>query len=207
MRTCRCTYLLIMFLLLPLIPLSAAASASPSPSAVPFSEKRMKPASELIGRQEPVKINSAVLEKASSEPLSVLVSLSKQRAYLFVGGKIAVDSPISSGKRNGWTPKGEFSVLEKDPNHQSTLYGNFVDGGGRVVRAGVSSKLDAAPSGTRFRGAPMKFFMRLTPQGVGMHAGILPGYPASHGCIRLPLEAAKIIYSKVGINTQVTVAD
>ena len=75
------------------------------------------------------------------------------------------------------------------------------------MRAGVSSKLDAAPSGTRFRGAPMKFFMRLTPQGVGMHVGILPGYPASHGCIRMPLEAAQIIYNKVGINTPVTVAE
>ncbi len=44
----------------------------------------------------------------------------------------------------------------------------------------------------------MKFFLRLTPQGVGMHAGILPGYPASHGCIRLPTDMARIIYSKVG---------
>ena len=207
MSTCRCTYPLIMMLLVPLIPLSVAASASPSPTALPVPKTRMKPASELIGAQEPVKINSTVLEKAPGEPLAVLVSLSRQRAYLLVGGKIAVDSPISSGKRNGWTPKGEFAVLEKDPNHQSTLYGNFVDGGGRVVRAGVSSKLDAAPSGTRFRGAPMKFFMRLTPQGVGMHVGILPGYPASHGCIRMPLEAAQIIYNKVGINTPVTVAE
>ena len=195
MSTCRCTYPLIMMLLVPLIPLSVAASASPSPSALPVPKKRMKPASELIGAQEPVKINSTVLEKAPGEPLAVLVSLSRQRAYLLVGGKIAV------------TPKGEFAVLEKDPYHQSTLDGNFVDGGGRVVRAGVSSKLDAAPSGTRFRGAPMKFFMRLTPQGVGMHVGILPGYPASHGCIRMPLEAAQIIYNKVGINTPVTVAE
>ena len=124
-----------------------------------------------------------------------------------VGNRVAVDSPISSGRHNGWTPKGSFRILEKDPNHFSNLYGNFVDGTGSVVRSGVSSKIDSAPSGTHFRGAPMKFFMRLTPQGVGMHAGILPGYPASHGCIRLPVEMARVIYGKVLLDTPVTVGE
>jgi lipoprotein-anchoring transpeptidase ErfK/SrfK len=169
--------------------------------------KAMKPASELISTQEPGKVNSALLEKTSTQPLSIVVSLSKQRVYLLVGGKVAVDSPISSGRRNGWTPKGNFFVIEKDHNHHSSLYGNFVNGSGQVVRSGVSSKKDSAPSGTHFSGAPMKFFLRLTLQGVGMHAGILPGYPASHGCIRLPHEMAEIIYSRVGLNTPVTVGD
>lgn len=167
----------------------------------------MKPASELISIQEPGKVNKATLVNASTQPLAIVISLSKQRAYLMVGGKVAVDSPISSGRRNGWTPKGSFSVLEKDPNHHSSLYGSFVNGSGQVIRSGVSSKHDAAPSGTRFSGAPMKFFLRLTPQGVGIHAGILPGYPASHGCIRMPVEMAQIIYSNVGLNTPVTVGD
>ncbi len=167
----------------------------------------MKPASELISRQEKGKINPSLLEKAGSEPVNVLISLSKQRAYLLVGGKVAVDSPISSGRRNGWTPKGEFLILEKDPNHSSNLYGNFVDRSGRVVRSGVSSRMDAAPSGTTFQGAPMKFFMRLTEKGVGMHAGILPGYPASHGCIRLPHDMAELIYSKVTLKTPVKVEE
>jgi lipoprotein-anchoring transpeptidase ErfK/SrfK len=165
----------------------------------------MKPASELISQQEKGKIFPSVLAKASQEPLSIVVSLSKQRAYLMVGGRVGIDTPISSGRRNGWTPKGTFTVLEKDPDHHSTLYGNFIDSGGRVVRSGVSSRIDAAPSGTRFTGAPMKYFLRLTPQGVGMHAGILPGYPASHGCIRLPQEMAELFYSKVTVNTPVTV--
>ena len=166
---------------------------------------KMKPASELISQQEKGKIFPSVLAKASQEQLSIVVSLSKQRAYLMVGGRVGIDSPISSGRRNGWTPKGTFTVLEKDPDHHSTLYGNFIDSGGRVVRSGVSSRIDAAPSGTRFTGAPMKYFLRLTPQGVGMHAGILPGYPASHGCIRLPQEMAELFYSKVTVNTPVTV--
>ena len=174
-------------------------------SATEVEKAKMKPASELISQQEKGKIFPSVLAKSSQEPLSIVVSLSKQRAYLMVGGRVGIDSPISSGRRNGWTPKGTFTVLEKDPDHHSTLYGNFVDPAGRVVRSGVSSRIDAAPSGTRFTGAPMKYFLRLTPQGVGMHAGILPGYPASHGCIRLPQEMAELIYSKVPVNTPVTV--
>jgi lipoprotein-anchoring transpeptidase ErfK/SrfK len=161
----------------------------------------------LISGQAPGKIYPAVLERASREPVRILVSLSKQRAYLYVGNQLAVDTPISSGKRNGWTPKGDFVILEKDPNHFSSLYGDFIDDSGRAVRSGVSSKMDAAPSGTHFRGAPMKFFLRLTQAGVGMHAGICPGYPASHGCIRLPREMAEIIYTHVGVKTPVTVAD
>ena len=178
--------------------LAFSLSASESMSV---DKTMMKHASELITTQEPGKVFPSVLSKASTQPLSIMVSLSKQRAYLLVGGKVAVDSPISSGRRNGWTPKGNFSVLEKDPNHHSSLYGNFLDSSGRVIRSGVSSRMDAAPSGTHFSGAPMRFFLRLTPQGVGMHVGILPGYPASHGCIRLPQEMAEIIYSTVGLNT------
>jgi lipoprotein-anchoring transpeptidase ErfK/SrfK len=53
----------------------------------------------------------------------------------------------------------------------------------------------------------MRYFLRITPQGVGMHVGILPGYPASHGCIRLPLDMAKIIYDAVAIGTAVTVTE
>lgn len=176
-------------------------------SSAEVEKGKMRPASELISQQDQGKIYPSVLSKSSQEPLSIVISLSKQRAYLLVGGRVAVDSPISSGRRNGWTPKGSFSVLEKDPNHRSNLYGNFVDATGRVIRSGVSSRIDAAPSGTHFSGSPMKYFLRLTPQGVGMHAGILPGYPASHGCIRLPQEMAELIYSKVSVNTPVIVED
>ena len=167
----------------------------------------MKPASSIITQQEKAKVYPSVLERISKEPVRIVVSLTKQRVYLLVGEKLAVDSPISSGRRNGWTPKGEFAVLEKDPDHHSSLYGEFVNGNGQVIRSGISSKLDAAPSGTRFRGASMKYFMRLTPEGVGMHAGILPGYPASHGCIRLPLDVAQILYKAIPLNTPVSVGD
>jgi lipoprotein-anchoring transpeptidase ErfK/SrfK len=167
----------------------------------------LRKASDLIRRQEPVKINQSLLKQITPNAVHVVVSLPKQRAYMMTGGQIVIDSPISSGKRGHTSPTGHFSVLEKDPNHHSSIYGDFVDGSGRIVRAGVSAKIDAAPSGTHFAGATMKWFMRLTDEGVGMHIGILPGYPASHGCIRMPSDGAKLFYDIVKVGTPVDVGD
>jgi lipoprotein-anchoring transpeptidase ErfK/SrfK len=167
----------------------------------------MRKASDLIRRQEPVKINQALLKEATPDNVHVVVSLPKQRAFLMVGDQIVIDSPISSGKRGHSSPTGHFSVLEKDPNHRSNIYGDFVDRSGRIVRAGVSAKIDAAPSGTHYVGASMKSFMRLTAEGVGMHIGILPGYPASHGCIRMPSDGAKLFYDQVKVGTPADVGD
>ena len=167
----------------------------------------MRKASDLIRRQEPVKINQSLLKEATPDNVHVVVSLPKQRAFLMIGDQIVIDSPISSGKRGHSSPTGNFSVLEKDPNHRSNIYGDFVDRSGRIVRAGVSAKIDAAPSGTHYVGASMKWFMRLTAEGVGMHIGILPGYPASHGCIRMPSDGAKLFYDHVKVGTPVDVGD
>jgi lipoprotein-anchoring transpeptidase ErfK/SrfK len=166
----------------------------------------MRKPAEFIRRPDPIRINQKLLGQVSPDQVRVVVSLTKQRAYLLMGEEVVIDSPISSGKRGHTSPSGSFSVLEKDPNHHSTIYGDFVDSSGRVVRAGVSAKIDAAPSGTHFVGAPMTWFMRLTADGVGMHVGILPGYPASHGCIRMPTEGAKLFYDHVKVGTPVTVA-
>ncbi|HJT80795.1 MAG TPA: L,D-transpeptidase family protein [Chthoniobacterales bacterium] len=165
----------------------------------------MRKATELIRRQEPIRINQALVNSVSPDQLRVVVSLAKQRAYLLAGDQVVVDSPISSGKRGHSTPTGSFTVLEKDADHRSSIYGDFVDSAGRVVRAGVSSRIDSAPSGTHFVGSPMTWFMRLTHEGVGMHVGILPGYPASHGCIRMPGEGAKLFYDRVKVGTPVRV--
>jgi lipoprotein-anchoring transpeptidase ErfK/SrfK len=162
---------------------------------------------QLITKQAPPVIYKAVLAQTTPENSSVLVSLSRQRAYLYGGNQLALDSPISSGKKAGFTPTGDFTILQKDPNHRSNIYGNFVDSRGRVVRAGVSSRIDSAPSGTHYEGAPMFYFMRLTSEGVGMHIGILPGYAASHGCIRLPAEIAPQIYQRVKLGTLVRVTN
>jgi lipoprotein-anchoring transpeptidase ErfK/SrfK len=181
---------------------------TPKPAAPkPAAPKAMRKASELISRQEPVKINQGLLKQITPDTARVVVSLPKQRAYLMMGDEIVIDSPISSGKRGHTTPSGHFSVTEKDPDHRSSIYGDFVDRSGRVVRAGISVKIDSAPSGTHYVGAPMKWFMRLTGEGVGMHVGILPGYPASHGCIRMPPDGAKLFYDNVKIGTPVAVGD
>ena len=177
----------------------------PSLAPKPQANQPMKKASELIKPQAPIKTNRAVLDAVTPDNAHVVVSISKQRAYLMIGDQVAVDTPISSGKRGHSTPTGNFTVMEKDKDHRSSIYGDYVDRSGRVVRGGISAHIDSAPSGTHYVGAPMKWFMRLTSEGVGMHVGILPGYPASHGCIRMPEPAAAVFYSKVKVGTPAVV--
>ena len=168
---------------------------------------KMKKPNDLIHKQEPMKVNQKLLGQATPENTHIVVSIPKQRAYLMVGEEIVADAPVSSGKRGHESPRGHMRVLEKDPNHHSSLYGDFVDHSGRVVRAGVSARADSAPSGTHFAGAAMKWFLRLTEDGVGMHIGILPGYPASHGCIRESVDGAKFFYDHAKVGTPVDVGD
>lgn len=165
----------------------------------------MRKATDLIKSQTPIITNNAVLQNVTPDNARVLVSISRQRAYLMAGDQIAIDTPISSGKRGHETPTGRFSIQEKDKDHHSSIYGDYKDAAGRTVRGGISSQIDSAPSGTHFVGASMKWFMRLTGEGVGMHVGILPGYPASHGCIRMPEPAAALFYSKVKVGTPAAV--
>jgi len=166
----------------------------------------MRKASELIHRQDPPRITPRVYDKLTPDTARVYISLAKQRASLMLGDEVAIDTPISSGKSAGMTPTGNFTIQEKDPDHRSTIYGDFVDNKGRVVRAGVSLRIDSAPSGTHYVGAPMKWFCRIK-EGVGMHIGILPGYPASHGCVRLPADIAPLIYQKVKVGTPVEIVN
>ena len=176
----------------------------PKPAGPPVAQP-MRKASELIKAQAPMTTSPAVLKTLNPDNARVVVSLSRQRAYLLAGDQIAIDSPISSGKRGHSSPTGSFSIMEKDKDHRSNIYGDYVDAQGRIVRGGISAHIDSAPSGTHFVGAPMKWFMRLTGEGVGMHVGILPGYPASHGCIRMPEPAAALFYANVKVGTPAVV--
>ena len=192
------------------VPVAVCQRPAPRPSAAgpfraPVTVPPSRKASELLRKQDPININAALLDSLTPDKAHVIVSIPKQRAYLFNGDGIAIDSPISSGKRGHTTPTGNFTVMEKDKNHHSSLYGDYRDISGRIVRAGVSAHIDFAPSGTHFTGAEMKWFMRLTGEGVDMHVGILPGYPASHGCIRMPSQAAELFYSHVKVGTPVEV--
>lgn len=135
---------------------------------------------------------------------SVVVQLREQRAYLSRGGNIAASSRISSGREGHTTPTGRFRVIRKDEDHRSSLYGDYVSDSGKVVRANVDVRKDRKPPHSRFLGAPMPFYMAFLPS-YGLHAGYLPGEPASHGCIRMPYWKARQFYRSVQIGTPVVV--
>lgn len=117
-------------------------------------------------------------EVAPAGPVLVIVSLETQRAYVYRNGILIGVSTASTGKPGHATPTGIFTILQKHVDHKSNLYDD----------------------------APMPFMQRLTWTGVAMHAGNLPGYPASHGCIRLPLAFAKNLYgvSRLGMTVVIT---
>lgn len=140
-----------------------------------------------------------------SGPASIVISLSKQTASFYKGNKLVGVSAISSGRDGFETPPGRYKILEKKIDYRSNLYGNYVDANGEVVVKNVSVKTDPMPPGTRFEGAPMPYWMRLSSGGVGMHQGFLPGVPDSHGCIRMPEKMAKIFNQSVSVGTPVTI--
>lgn len=139
----------------------------------------------------------------SGEP-SIIIDISDQKAYFYKGSSLAGVSALSTGNENHPTTLGRFKITEKDQWHKSNLYGDFVDGAGNVVVANIDITKDKAPTGTRFEGSKMHHFMRFTG-GIGMHEGFLPGYPASHGCVRMPAHMAAIFYNNVNKGTPVTV--
>src|SRR6186997_878642 len=149
-------------------------------------------------------VTSNLPESHSGRP-SIVVSLRAQEAYLQRAGHRTASSRISSGREGYRTPTGRFRVIRKDEDHRSSLYGDYVDTkSGRVVRANVDSRKHSKPRGTRFVGASMPFFVEFSPS-YGLHAGYLPGVPASHGCIRMPYWKARQFYRATHIGTSVTV--
>ena len=137
---------------------------------------------------------------------SVKINLSEQRAYFYKGGMLVGVSQLSTGREGLNTPIGRFSITQKDKDHVSTKYGDFVDAQGNVIMPNVDVEKDKKPPGTHFKGAPMPYFMRIVG-GVGMHAGYLPGYPASHGCIRMPEFMAENFFRSVSTGTPVTITN
>ncbi len=135
---------------------------------------------------------------------TIVIDLGSQEAVFFKGGREVGRAPVSTGREGYRTPTGAFKVIQKNKTHVSNLYGDYVDSAGNVVKGNVGLKTHRRPAGTRFRGSPMPYFMRIHG-GIGMHAGYLPGYPASHGCIRLPKGAAKRFFENTPIGTPVKV--
>jgi hypothetical protein len=118
-------------------------------------------------------------EVAPSGPMLLVVNLAAQRAVLFRNGVPIAATSISTGRPGYRTPIGAFTILQKHVEHYSSKYDN----------------------------APMPYMQRLTWYGVALHAGQLPGYPASHGCIRLPAGFAKLLYGVTRLGMTVVVTD
>src|SRR5919204_2841042 len=134
---------------------------------------------------------------------SVEIDLQKQTAYLLRNGRVVLASPISSGRYGHLTQRGSFKVLEKERTHYSSMYGKIVDSRGNTVVADADADMPVPPGG-KFIPAPMHYFMRFAGAD-GMHAGYLPGYPASHGCVRMPQRYAIAFFNAVQVGTPVTV--
>jgi lipoprotein-anchoring transpeptidase ErfK/SrfK len=140
------------------------------------------PAPKVVKKKGPVdslKPGQYVWEQQASYdgPMKIVAVLDIQRIYVFQSDKLIGFSTISSGKKGKETPTGIFNILQKNIDHKSNLYSN----------------------------APMPFMQRLTWDGIAMHAGHLPGYPASHGCIRLPRAFAKTLFDVTKMNQEVVV--
>ena len=111
-------------------------------------------------------------------PMAMVVSLTEQRAYVYRNGLLVAVSTVSTGKPGHETPTGVFTILQKDKNHHSSKYNN----------------------------APMPYQERLTWDGVALHAGGLPGYPESHGCVHLPTEFARLLFDATTMGMVVVIS-
>lgn len=140
---------------------------------------------------------------ASGSP-GIVIDLSDQRAYFYMDQRLVGVSKISSGTDGFETPTGNFKITQKNRDHRSNLYGDYVWPSGEVAQKDVDVTKDPKPAGTSFLGAPMPYFMRFH-NGVGMHGGFLPGFAASHGCVRMPDEMASVYFAHVSKGTPVTV--
>lgn len=137
---------------------------------------------------------------------SVLISLREQRAYFYKGNELVGVSLISTGREGLETPSGKFKIIQKDKDHKSSQFGDYVDAHGGIIKKDIDLKADPKPPGALFDGAKMPYFMRIVG-GTGMHAGFLPGYPASHGCIRMPEFMAEAFFRNLSAGTPVTITN
>ncbi len=164
------------------LPLVTAAFAVASVGGAQAAARK-KPEPQLAATAAPLPASAArspnIAERAPHEPLVGVVSLARQRITIWQGNRMLSASPISSGQEGYRTPKGVFSIIQKNRYHESNIYDD----------------------------APMPFMQRLTWSGIALHAGKLPGYPASHGCVRLPEAFAAQLFGQTKMGMRVIVAD
>lgn len=152
--------------------------------------------------------NEVAAAKAKG-PRSIQVHLDEQKAKVYQGTTLIGWSYIASGISKYPTPKGSFKVLEKTANKLSNLYGKMYDASGKCVNDDAKMGRDPLPEGGKFVGARMAYWMRVTNDGIGLHVGPIPhpGHRASHGCIRMPRDAAEKFFANISIGTPVIIID
>ena len=136
----------------------------------------------------------------------IVVDLSEQKAYFYKGKNLVGESTVSTGMKGFSTPPGSYTVLQKDRDHYSSAFGDYVDDSGNVVKSNIDVRKDRKPRGAHFDAARMPYFMRFRG-GYGMHAGYVPPYRASHGCIRLPTDMARRFFNAAREGTPVIVKE
>lgn len=149
--------------------------------------------------------NDELLSRTNSENSKIVIDVGTQRGFLMNGEEIVMDYPICSGRSSHPTPRGEYQVLEQVVDKRSNKYGRIYNAEGRVVNTDADITSDEVPEGGRFEGASMRYWMRMTWDGIGHHVGPVRRIPVSHACVRGPSKLMPIIYSKAKIGTPVIV--
>ena len=149
--------------------------------------------------------NTALLARTNPSNSHIKIDLETQRGLLMNNGEVVMDYPICSGIPSRPTPTGTFYILEKVIDKKSNRYGKYLNADGDVVNGNADAVLDPMPEGCTFEGAQMRYWMRLTNDGVGHHIGPVRRRPASHACVRGPANAVPIVYEKVKEGTRVDI--
>lgn len=135
----------------------------------------------------------------------IKINRSQQKAYFYKGVTLVGISRISSGKEDTGTPQGNYKISQKNKDHKSSLYGTIKDKAtGQVINDNADIRVDKILPGQVFYNAPMANFMRFN-SAIGMHTGYLPGYAASHGCVRMPHHMSTKFFENVEVGTPVIV--
>ena len=170
---------------------SAQAADTPTPATVtataPATAAPSTPATQAAPAPAPISETTELRpgefvwqpERAQQGTVEIVVSIPLQRAFVYRGGTLIGVTTVSTGRPGHETPVGTFTILQKRREHYSNLYNN----------------------------APMPFMQRLTWGGVALHAGQIPGRPASHGCVRLPLAFARHLFGATAMGGEVHVTD
>jgi len=149
--------------------------------------------------------NESLLSRTNPSNSHIKIDLETQRGMLMNNDEVVMDYPICSGIPSRPTPTGTYYILEKVVDKKSNRYGRYYNAAGDIVNGNADAELDPMPDGGRFEGAQMRYWMRLTNDGVGHHIGPVRRRPASHACVRGPANSIPIVYEKVKEGTRVDI--